>query len=160
MKEVYNSPEQIKVQELKNILDDNGIDCIVVEKNSPYVDASGNLTTYSVSVNDEDFDKANELFAAFKNRIKNSEVMPWCDKCGSDNVTKEVIYHKRSSIWFLINALFLFVLFVLCPARDLTLEASRWAMLFFGILFIVQYFRGNKEEVFTCHSCHNRFHRH
>ena len=72
MKEVYNTPEQIKVQELKNILDDNGIDCIVVEKNSPYVDASGNLTTYSVSVNDEDFDKANELFAAFKNQIKNS----------------------------------------------------------------------------------------
>lgn len=32
MKDVYNSPEQVKIQEFKNILDDNGVDYIVVER--------------------------------------------------------------------------------------------------------------------------------
>ena len=155
MVKFVTSSSIIFIEELKNRLSSDGIVSEIIEDNNTFINASGEITKYSLLVNEKDIDKATEIKKACDKEANSEDLIPWCNKCGDDDVSKEIISHKHSSIIYLILAPFLFLIGLIGGLGPI----FNWFFIIGGILFCIQFFRGHKEEIFTCNKCGHRFHR-
>lgn len=156
MRALTNSPEIVFIQELQDRLQKNGIQTSVSEENSTFISASGVITSYNVFVDDADFEKAEKIMKELKGQSNQKENLPWCPMCESEDVTKELIKHRHSSIWFAILGPLFFIAGLISPEY---LFFFKWIFILGGILAVIQFFRGHTEEKFTCNSCKHTFHR-
>lgn len=155
MEKLITSPEIVLIEEIKNRLKSEGIHSEMIEDNNTFISASGEITKYSLLVRKEDLPMALKIKNEIENERKSEEMMPWCVKCGDEDVSKEVIVHRHSSIIYLVLAPILLVLGLIGKFGVL----FNWCFIVGGILFFIQYFRGHEEEVFTCNKCGHKFRR-
>ncbi len=154
---LYSTPQIIDLQELQNELEKEGIKSSTSEDNSTFISPTGDITTFSLFVREEDYEKALVILKSFREHAKNVEELTWCEYCGSEDVSKEIIGHEYSSIWFLIVGVIMMVASFI--GRNITMLFT-YLLLIGGLLFIIQYFRGYKEEIYTCNTCKKKFHKH
>lgn len=77
----------IEAEAFRSILQEAGIESMVYDETNSKV-ARGILNqTVDVVVKEEDYDRAQELYNAYLAEQKN--FMPWCPKCGSENVSRK-----------------------------------------------------------------------
>jgi hypothetical protein len=148
------TPNIVDLQELQSILKDAGIESVISENSSPYIDASGNITTYSLLVGDDNLDKAIEIAKRFNETAEQPTSCSWCPECGSEDITMTKVKLKRSSIIFLIIGISFIIVGCIGAFRGI------YSGLFFsGAVFLAIYFRGHTEERYVCNKCNHKFKR-
>ena len=155
MEKLITSPEIVLIEEIKNRLESQGIHSEIIEDNNTFISASGEITKYSLLVRQEDLPTALNIKNEIEHERTSEEVTPWCAKCGCEDVSKEVIVHRRSSIIYLILAPILLALGLIGGFGII----FNWCFIAGGILFFIQYFIGHKEKVYTCNKCGHKFRR-
>jgi DNA-directed RNA polymerase subunit RPC12/RpoP len=149
------TPNIVDLQELQSILKEAGIESVISENSSPYIDASGNITTYSLLVGDDNLDKAIEIARKFNETAEQPTSCSWCPECGSEDITMTKVKLKRSSIAFpILGVLCIIIAFILPLGVVFSL-----ALFVGGIFAVIQYFRGHTEERYVCNKCNHKFKR-
>lgn len=154
MIKIKTSSNFLLIQQLQTILEESNIESRVEENSGLYIDASGNITTYSLLVHDEDEQRALDLLKEYDSEEDKPHSCGWCPECGSEDITKEEVKLKHSSIAFLIIG-------IIAIAISFIIQFYIFFYLLFigGILSIIQYFRGHTEERYVCNKCSHRFRR-
>lgn len=155
MEKLKTSPNIVVLQELQGLLHDSGIQSHIEENSSPYVDASGNTITYTLLVHSGDIDKAIQITKEFDKVADQPTDYGWCPECGAEDLSKEVVRLKHSSIAFPILGVFAIAVALIVPLGVIL----GWVFIIGGICAIIQYFRGHTEERYVCNNCGHRFKR-
>lgn len=94
----------IQAEELKEQLEAAGIQCVVFEQtmaNGRGV-CDGKMVTHAVYVDDSCYEKAQKLMTAAE--CQRQEQLPWCPKCGAEDVKKIDNSNKEQSwlqkLWY------------------------------------------------------------
>ena len=153
MRLLTNTTNFLFVQQLQEKLQEKGIKSSFSEENSTYISVCGDITSYNIYVDDADFQKATAIMNSLKSQEQQTESLPWCPECGSENVTKEVIKLKYSPVWYLILDPIVFFVGLWLP------HIFCWICLVCGFVLIIQFFKGETQERFTCNSCKHTFRR-
>lgn len=75
----------IEAEGFRNALHEAGIESVAYDETNSKV-ARGILDkTTEIFVKEEDYDRASKMFQAY--RSEHDDFIPWCPKCGSENVT-------------------------------------------------------------------------
>lgn len=155
MEKIKTTPEILKLQELQSLLQSEGISSQITDNSSPYVDASGNITYYSLLVKNEDVEKALVIVQKFDKNAEKPKDCSWCPECGSEKLTKTVSKHKFSSPAFLIIGIIALVVGAVVPLGPL----FGWILMIGGLFGIIQFFRGHTSEEYVCGDCGHKFKR-
>ena len=155
MEKIITTPEIILIEELKHRLEEANIHSDIMEENSTFINASGNIIQYSLFVNEADMEKSMQIKNELVKEREKDENMPWCESCGYENVIKETIEHRFSSFWYLIASPILVAIGLLFPL----VEILKWVFIAGGILSCFQFFMGHNEDIYTCKKCGHKFHR-
>ena len=155
MVKIITTPEIILIEELKNRLEMKNIRSEIMEDTSTFISASGNITQYSLLVNEADIEKSLLIKDELIKELEKEDNMPWCESCGNEDVIKDTIEHKFSSSWFLITAPIMVFIGLLFPLGPIL----KWVFIIGGVLFGLQFFMGHDEEIYTCKKCGHKFHR-
>ena len=100
--------DEVTATLLKQDLSASGIDCDIQKetKTSPY-DAmiDHGSFCYAVYVDAKDYTQAKDILDQF-NKTRDEE-LPWCPKCGSEDITRKTVHHEHGTkwLWFLFPTL-------------------------------------------------------
>lgn len=155
MEKIKTTPEIVKVQELQSLLQEKGIKSQIVENSSPYADASGICTYYSLLVNTENVETAKEIVSNFDKVSETPSDCLWCPNCGGENLSKSEIKRQFSSPWFLIMGILAIAVGAVEPLGPL----FGWILLTGGALSVLQFFMGQTSEWYVCDDCGHKFKR-
>ena len=154
MKIVISTPNIVEAEQIIALLEDDGIEAHMLEDNSPYISASGDMSNYRVMVNDDDAPSAEKVVEAYRRHNATAETAkPWCPECGSEDVAETVIRHRFGSVWLLLLAPVLVAIRLLLPMPPVV----GWVILVLPIAFVVQFFIGYKVHRFQCNKCNHIF---
>ena len=156
MEKIITTPEIMLIDELKHRLEMKNIHSEMLEDTSTFISASGNITQYSLLVNESDIEQSLIIKDELIKEREKEENMPWCESCGYEDTIKETVEHKFSSIWFLIASPVMIVLGLVLHVGPF----FTWVFIIGGILFGIQFFKGHTEEIYTCKKCGHKFQRH
>ena len=95
--------DEMTATRLKQDLSASGIDCVVQKEAKTYdVMFDHGSCCFAVYVDDKDYTQAKDILNQF-NKTRDEE-LPWCPKCGSEEVTRTNIHHERGPkwLWFLL----------------------------------------------------------
>ena len=79
------------------------IDCVVQKEAKTYdVMFDHGSFCFTLYVDDKDFTRAKEILDQFNK--KRDEELPWCPKCGSEDITRIIVHHEHGpkELWFLL----------------------------------------------------------
>lgn len=151
--EIAKCDNTVYADEIKEKLAAEGIVCLVHDENEDtVVGAYGGTTGISIRVYEEDAERARNIVSGIRERRE--DVMPWCPRCGSEDVTrtgtrrvrpKNIIQEKRWNIVLWTVVLVIAIYF------------SQWpfaiACLF---LLLFDLFHGKKAN-YHCNKCGENF---
>ena len=82
--------------------------------------------------------------------------MPWCPKCGNENVGKTVVHHKHGPAWMLLLCI---MVFILCLVLSFVNPDAIFVPGFLWIVGVVICFKSFNAEIYHCNSCGKEFKR-
>lgn len=90
---------EINAQDIKTILNDSGIVCILQNemKTSVNVMSESAEEGVAVYVDKKDYTKSKEILDAYEERLE--ERLKWCPECGSEDVKVSVVHVKYKPQW-------------------------------------------------------------
>ena len=153
MKTIVSTPNIVEAEQIIALLDENGIDAQMLEDNGPYISASGDINNYRIIVNDDDAPSAEKIVADYRRRNNANASLPWCPKCGCEDVSETIIRHRFGSIWLLLLAPVLAAAWLFLPLPTI----FGWICLVFSVAFVVQFFIPYKVHRLRCNKCNHIF---
>lgn len=141
---------EINALDIKTILKDSGIECILQNemKTSVNVMSESAQEGVAVYVDKNDYTKAKEILDDYEEKLE--EAIKWCPDCGSDDVRVSVVHVKYKPRW----------VFILCILISLTstilyLLLNR-VIILPGLLFyvaVIALILGYDKKVYHCNKC-------
>lgn len=112
----------------------------------------GSTASLSVYVSADDYPKALGIVKAIDKKAEES--LPWCPKCGSENVERHDVRLKRGPWWMLVIGILMIVAGIFVPMAFFT-----WVAIIGGIGLLITFFKGFTETRYHCRDCGNDFKR-
>lgn len=152
----------VYAEEIKMLLQTKGIECFINDEAKTEVIGStgGNRAEIAIYVDQKDYDAAHAVVDEINK--KREEQMPWCPKCGAEDISKTVVPHQHGPLWLLIVCVVCIVsmLILLIIPRTVHISFLLWSFLFaLWIFLLVFWFKSYKVERFTCKKCSHTFKR-
>ena len=149
---------ETRLTEVVDALEQAGIEYRVVrDESSLYTFAnSGSTATLSVFVSVDDYPTALEIVKGIDKKAE--EAMPWCPQCGSENVERYELRHKRGPWVLLIIGLFMIGEGIFIPPEE-TGWVGPFVAPLIGIGFLIAFFKGYTETIYRCRDCGLNFKR-
>ena len=94
---------EVTATRLQQDLSASGIDCVVEKEAKTYdVMFDHGSFCFAVYVDAKDYTRAKDILDQF-NKTRDEE-LPWCPKCGSEDITRTTVHHKHGPkwLWFLL----------------------------------------------------------
>ena len=94
---------EVTAMRLNQDLSASGIDCVVQKETKTYdVMFDHDSICFAVYVDDKDYTQAKDILDQF-NKTRDEE-LPWCPKCGSEDITRTTVHHEHGPkwLWFLL----------------------------------------------------------
>lgn len=141
---------EINAQDIKTILNDSGIDCILQNemKTSVNVMSESAEEGVAVYVDKKDYPKAKEILDAYEEKLEES--LKWCPDCGSEDVKVSVVHVKYKPQWVFILCI---LISIACTILSLFYKG---VIILPGLLFyvaVIALILGYDKKVYHCNKC-------
>ncbi|MBR5117874.1 MAG: DUF2007 domain-containing protein [Muribaculaceae bacterium] len=140
----------INAQDIKSILNDSGIECILQNemKTSVNVMSESAEEGVAVYVDKKDYPKAKEILDTYEEKLE--EILKWCPECGSEDVKVSVVHVKYKPRWVFILCI---LISIACTVLSFIYSG---AIILPGLLFyiaVIALILGYDKKAFHCNKC-------
>ncbi|WP_195630004.1 putative signal transducing protein [Bacteroides finegoldii] len=158
MKLLVHCENSILADEYKANLEAKGILCYI-QKEEVGIGAytGGGQPQVAIFVEDERYQEAIELINGLK--FERDSNLPWCPKCGSENVTYKVIKHKSGFMWWTLLFLIPMVIGFCISLTGLGEFIKVYVFAVIPVTLLFSWYKSNKEKPYHCNQCENDFKR-
>lgn len=155
-KKIFTCSNSIEADNIVERLAEQNIVCRVHDETINKAVVSGAPPGIAIFVNEADYPQALPIIEAIKQERDN--FMPWCPKCGGEEVTAEIIETPHGPKW----EIYFVVVSLLASVGIYVVTGGLLVGIIGGFLTValgLDYFRPRRNRQFTCKKCGHKFER-
>ena len=139
----------VYADELRALLQANGIESFIYdETKTEVIGPVAGRAGFEVFVNKNDYEAALRVWESVKK--KRDEQMPWCPKCGNEELNKTVMLHKHGPIWMLA---IIIAVFILCVVMSFINPEHIYIPGIIWIFAMIIWLKSYNVEIYLCDKC-------